>query len=277
MNNQDINRLEKLSLTIEGTRENDCNAEIDDFLNITGGILALLKKIVRQHYKNKSEKIPKCRFLLTNLSHNSPAQVEIAIKPLKIEHMYFSPTNKLGEILRDINECKADYIPNDYIDSLMSTVEPIRNKRIHKAKVKLNGGESEFRFFDINSNFVENLDKESKKEVSDYTTIEGKIEMVQLHTSEYFKIYSDLESAPPVSCSFSNELKPKVIGLIDRRATVYGRAWYRPKSYHPNRMNVEKITPLALGERPDMKKLKGAFDITGGLSVEEYMKSIRNE
>ena len=45
----------------------------------------------------------------------------------------------------------------------MSTVEPIRNKRIHKAKVKLNGGESEFRFFDINSNFVEILDRKVKK------------------------------------------------------------------------------------------------------------------
>ena len=148
--------------------------------------------------------------------------MEIAIKPLKIEHMYFSPTNKLGEILRDINECKADYIPNDYIDSLMSTVEPIRNKRIHKAKVKLNGGESEFRFFDINSNFVENLDKESKKRCLITRPLKVRLKSVQLHTSEYFKIYSDLESAPPVSCSFSNELKPKVIGLIDRRATYTG-------------------------------------------------------
>ena len=273
--------MEKIGITVEGLPENNGNAEIGDFLKIAEGVITLLKKIARREQgKEKAHKKAKdYKFLLVNLSHSSPARIDIGIAPATAGARPLSLISDTKKFFSLVSEGNTDSIPDEFLIAGESIAGPICRKGI-KAGIQFSKDALPDSSVAVDEQFVRNIQQARRdQEICDYSTVEGRIEMLNLHGKPRLKLYSDLPGAPPLVCDFSDpEIEKKATTAIKRRVAVRGQAWYRPHSFHPHRMHLEGIDLLDDGDCPRAADLKGAFPrITGDLTIAEHIAKIHDE
>ena len=272
--------MEKIGITVEGLPENNGNAEIGDFLKIAEGVITLLKKIAqREQGKEKAHKKTKdYKFLLVNLSHSSPARIDIGIAPATAGARPLSLISDMEKFFSRVSEGNTDSIPDEFLAAGESIAGPIRRKGI-KAGIQFPKAVPPDSSAAVDEQFVRNIQQARDQEICDYSTVEGRVEMLNLHGKPRLQIYSDLPGVPSLVCVFSDpEIERKAIEAIKHRVAVRGQAWYRPHSFHPHRMHLEGIDLLDDGDCPRAADLKGAFPrITGDLTIAEHIAKIHDE
>lgn len=128
---------------------------------------------------------------------------------------------------------------------------------------------------DANSLTIENFRKE---EIVVPTSIVGRVGMLNLRNKKgLIRLYSRWDKKSPVEIFFSEKFKGRVIKSLEKLIEVRGEGRFRPGRVLPYRMEMSSIKTL-----PDKidwagwRAMRGAFpDITGGLSIDEYVAKIR--
>jgi hypothetical protein len=142
----------------------------------------------------------------------------------------------------------------------------------------LNDGVSQVSFSLPNSNPVHptqrvaaNVDYLTAPAYEDYSTFEGKIEMLSVHGRPVFRIYDEL-TGQSISCFFPADHLDEAHDLFNKRVAVSGNARYS-RMGRPISIRVEAIRPLHGGIT--LEQLKD-INITGGVSSEAYVRKQRD-
>ena len=94
-----------------------------------------------------------------------------------------------------------------------------------------------------------------------------------------FKLVSRIAEWNTTQVSFTPAQKPIVSALADKLIEVRGPAYYSGETPMPDKMSIIKISEIKIDPNaPKLSEMWGAFpDITGGLSVQDYLRAIRSE
>jgi hypothetical protein len=109
----------------------------------------------------------------------------------------------------------------------------------------------------------------------DYSTIEGRVEVVSIHEGNSVFIWETL-TRHRIECSFrDDEQFNRAVALLGKRVAVAGRVHYR--NHIPRTITVEEPIRM-LRDAADLPQPKsiGPIDITGGLSSEDHVRRMRD-
>jgi len=106
-------------------------------------------------------------------------------------------------------------------------------------------------------------------------SVEGKLEAISIHKSKKFVVYDAL-TKKAITCEFADEMLDGVKDALGHRVLVSGTVHWNAKS-EAKRVDAENIR--LLGEKlPSTLDLSGAYpDITEGMTIEQYIRSIRGD
>lgn len=106
-------------------------------------------------------------------------------------------------------------------------------------------------------------------------SVEGKLEAISIHKSKKFVVYDAL-TKKAITCEFADKMLDTVKDALGHRVLVSGMVHWNAKS-EPKRVDADNIR--LLGQHlPSTSDLSGAYpDITEGMTVEEYIRSIRGD
>jgi hypothetical protein len=107
----------------------------------------------------------------------------------------------------------------------------------------------------------------------DFSTIEGRLEIVSVHDHLSFFIWETLTNHR-IECFSTESQLIQATSLLQKRVAVTGRVHYR--NHVPKSIDVESIRGLRdANELPQPKDI-GPINITDGLSSEEHVRRLRN-
>lgn len=114
--------------------------------------------------------------------------------------------------------------------------------------------------------------------VEELGTIEGQLKMVTLAGTPYFGVYDDI-TGKRVSCEFELELLEKIKSALGRRVSVSGLVSYGADGLPKRIREISDLTVFPPDEElPTAEEvLRADLDLTGGLSLEDFMQRIRLE
>lgn len=153
-----------------------------------------------------------------------------------------------------------------------------KGEQFGKMAIELQNGQSRQKILNIDHTFPK-IKRLRKKEVVCESSVVGWADQINLHKKKgMMKIYPYVSEKMPVDVYFSEKFKSRVIKSLGKTVKILGegRHWLdRPLPY---RMEMSDITVLPeIDEGKVWRNMYGAFpDITGGLSVDEYMAIIRD-
>lgn len=274
---------ERLVVTMEGLPLHGGNIPVGVFLSVIGGLRKLMRQIAERQTGKKGGGM---EFLISDLSHSSPASVEIspggdpAIGGRVVAHA--------ENVFVCIAKGDVENIPDPECDAVETIVAPYRNKKLNMESIqRLNGAlAGGYPLVNVTKKFVVNLDKRREGELRGVTTISGKVEMIDLHSSP-IKLVIYPRIGGPVAWYLPNNARDTAIKTIGKRVSVTGDARYRPEPDNPGVQRpyridggTDKIDIFGSEEENTrlFAKLRGAFpDLTGGKDTVEYLRELRGE
>ena len=102
-------------------------------------------------------------------------------------------------------------------------------------------------------------------------TLEGTLEMVNLHGTNVFRIY-DVLTGNGIKCVFSDELWAEIQPAIDKRVSVYGTMRYH-RDGRPIEMKAAGVRQLA-ASLPQFFEVP-ALNITDGVDPADFIEALR--
>jgi hypothetical protein len=120
-----------------------------------------------------------------------------------------------------------------------------------------------------------NVDQVIGPRYSTIGAVEGKLEMISIRKFPRFGITHSI-SGKSVKCRFQPEMLEQVKDALGKRVSAAGIVYYNAQG-DPVRVDVEWIRVLrAKHELPSASEIGGSDpNFTGGLSTEDYMRSLR--
>ena len=152
-------------------------------------------------------------------------------------------------------------------------------EKISRLEIRaINGKSNDERVYEMSERLQKNL-ANTGKEQSCISSVEGKLEKIDIRSKNAFTIYRDLPNCPPLQCNFPPELLEQVGRAIGRYVSVSGECVYAENANFPSRITVHEMKLLPdEKERVKLRDLQGvAPGLTGGLSSVEYVRRQRDE
>ncbi len=261
--------MNKIVFQIEGPEQNNHHLDMSVFVEKTRQFLELLKSIA------KDGNADGVVFHVVSLSHSSPAT--IGCEPQGQDAL--AAFNKVDKILNLIEEQQADHLSHPVLSS-MENLARYKPQQIARAEVHTVAEEADKRVYELDDRFRETLSKARSAEEKVTSTIDGKLEQINIHGSaNTFKIYSSLSYMPSVTCKFSDELLGNVQGALGRFVSVWGKCFYRPDAAFPYKIDVREMEMLPpCEELPSLSDLRGiAPEATGSKSSEQFVRESRDK
>jgi len=266
----------RITLRMAGPEENGGDVNASVFLKQIQAFLEMLSETDRVLSGGKF-----VDFLVSGLSHNSPAAIEIEVVPKKEETPGYYPNELIEGVYDNITRIQrsADVVmPLDY-DALIAyrDLTKLFDKGINSLWVEKSGESSTIAPL-LSTNIEKLLGPDEYEEGS----VTGYLHHVNLHAQNVFTVYPTFPGEPKVRCVFAREakdLRVRVAEAVDQYVTVYGRKSFRSNHPHPYEMKVTDIdVHPPVDELPKIQDLWGvAPDATGELSSEDFVRGVRNE
>jgi hypothetical protein len=121
-----------------------------------------------------------------------------------------------------------------------------------------------------------NIDRFLRPVYQHYGSVEGVLQMVSVaRPTPQFSV-RDSVSGRAIACSVPRELLDHVLRVFGRRVTVYGRVRTNELGDVLS-IRVEQIEAFPPeNELPSIRQVAGAFDLTGGKSIEDHLASLED-
>jgi len=123
----------------------------------------------------------------------------------------------------------------------------------------------------------DNIESLLGEDVTSVGSMEGFLELVNVHKQNHFYIYPTITSQK-ITCIFQTEMLEKVGGALKRYVSVYGVLRYKRDDLFPYKIDVDsmEIYPPE-SELPSLASLRGiAPDATGGLESVTFIRKLRD-
>lgn len=261
----------RVSLELRGDAKDGEHVRLQEFVEKLSALQTALTSTERLITENKSSTFYK----VVNLSHNSPATIELESTPKKIgEDQGLRVVESFLANLRHISDTGNPPSGIDY-PTLVAYRDlcSISNKRIQGMKL-----------FGSGFNLVLDQDLEKKIESAFgpddayHGEYSGRLEGINVHTKNVFTIYP-INGGRGVECIFSDDMALEVSGNLKKRVLVYGKIFNKLWSPYPYRIQVEWMERLPEeSEIPKLSELYGlAPGITGEKSPEEFLNDLRED
>ena len=261
-----------LVLKLEGPEKNDCHLALSVFAEKLRQFNVFLTSSAKDGNQDRTT------FQVVNLSHSSPAMLEC--KP--ISENLLPTTGTIIQIQQDLDSVQsneAQYLSNTALSALENLAR-FDQKKIARAEIQVIGEESEVYVYPLNDRFREALRAARDAEDRVISTIDGKLEQINIHKDQNtFRIYPDLPNRPAVVCQFPAQLLTEVQKALGRFVSVRGECFYRPNAAFAYRITVQEMTILPPdSELPSLRDLYGiAPDATGDKTTEQFVRQLRDE
>jgi hypothetical protein len=221
------------------------------------------------------EEKPATYYKVVNLTHSSPATVELEATPYK-------RANDIGEHvikkffygLSRIQE--TGQISDEYDRIVLESYKGL-GQMLHKnlSEVKLSTSGYDIQ---ITSQFEARIDLLLGTDVLRDGSIEGMLEAIYLHNkANKFYIFPTVGPSKVV-CHFSDDMMSGAIAAINRYVRVSGQLKFKERGFFPHEVEVEemKVHPYE-SDLPTLVSLRGlAPNATGKLDSVDFIRSIRD-
>lgn len=264
----------KIRITI-GSEEDSHDVPFSEFARVVNNSYALIKNAAGIALGKGHD----CSFLLSDLSHSSPASMDIISRSNIQPHAAQYIASRLKEESSDLVNGKGVDLPGSSLELWKSFVHPRMKNRISGLRIESVDSGSVSNIMQTDKDIVEAIKKIQREEIKCQTSVVGKIELLNFHNRRYLKVYPRVKKWNPVRVYFEENLRKDVIECVDKYAEIYGVGKHYPRHTLPYEMKMDRIRPLPDEESvPKLFEMRGiAPNITGGKSVQEYLDDIREE
>lgn len=266
----------RIVLRLEGLEQNDYHLELSVFVEEAKHFLGVLRASAEDSGESGAV------FHVVGLSHSSPATVECIQKnqqPQSAEVPADLATKMVMKNLNLVQNDKADLLSSASSSAIEKLTE-YSSQKTTRAEIQIINGKSENKqVFKLDDHFRNILMKAKSAEERDISTVDGKLEQVNIHDSaNTFKIYRSLPNAPSVACKFPPDLLENVRNALGKYVSVRGECFYHSDVSFPYKINVRKMEVLPPSdELPSLSDLYGiAPDATGNESSEQFVRKMRD-
>lgn len=145
--------------------------------------------------------------------------------------------------------------------------------------MKING-ESDNKLYKFDNEFRKKLAMTRQLEESVVSTIDGKLEQVDVHNkANTFKIYVSIPIVSSIVCKFPQVLLEDVRDSLGRSVSVSGLCLYRPDAVLPCQIEVQTMEVMPANEElPSLSDLYGiAPGVTRGKTPEQFVRDGRDQ
>ena len=272
----DMKRKNRLVLKIEGPGRNDHHLDLSVFADKTRQFLRLLKSNA-QEIDAKDMVFP-----MVSLSHSSPVTMECVPQsrhPMFAEADDARYIKNFAQNLSYVRENEAHRLSNLTL-SCLEKLAKVDAGKIASSEIQIINDELVApHVYELDSRFQENLANAHKAGETVVSTIDGRLERINIHGANTFTIYSSLPNKPAVACKFRKELLKNVQGALGNFVSVWGKCFYRSDTMFPYKIDVQGMEVLPpSGELPSLNDLRGiAPDATRGESSEQFVRKLRDQ
>ena len=106
------------------------------------------------------------------------------------------------------------------------------------------------------------------------TTLEGTLEVVDIHGEYEFAIY-DILNGHKIKCKFEKEMLDEVISLLRSRVAVTGEARFS-RAGRPDSIKVRSLRQLRNADELPQFRAGEEIDLTGGMDSAEFVRRMRD-
>ena len=215
-------------------------------------------------------------YRITDLSHTSPATVEIAATPRSPD---FDHTNDiLDGLVGSMSQIAKDgtapnWVDRDLLKRLRDLNGPV-GRSVRAARLRRKG-----RTVELNQLLKAKIELILAPEETFEGSLKGRLEAINLHDqTNTFRIYPPA-GASRVTCHFPEELRKAAISALDRNVMVAGVLKYKASAPFPEAIDVREIDVLPDAEElPRLVELKGAApEATDRQTPAEFVRKLRDE
>ncbi len=256
--------------TIEGLEQNNRHLELSVFAEKVKQFRDFLKISADESGKND------IAFNVVGLSHSSPATIECepAGKNMANNVAAFESVRKNLNLVENRQTRNLSHRTLYAMEDLAE----FNPQKIARAEIQLiSEDDKEECVYKLDEGFREKLNEARSSEEKIVSTIDGKLEKINIHNNaNTFTIYTFVSS---VVCKFPKDLLGEVQSALGSFVSVWGECSYRPDAAFPYKISVREMKVLPPGEEvPSLRDLYGiAPDATGGKSSEQFVREMRDE
>ena len=263
-----------LIVHLDGLDQDGGNVRLAAFLED----LDTVKKLITASDKIVSrESRPTSDYLVSGLSHESPAAISLTAEPHDQAKSFSVQT--IEYLISSLVSIRDDLvIPSNATDNFLdNAVNLIGGLGIRFKRLWLQTDKN--RTASIDEKLKHALDNLIGPTIVSWGAVKGVVERLNIHSRTYaFNIYP--ASGPQnVKCVFNPSLMDKAIAAVNHTVTVTGKLKYRPNQLTPYECSAEEIERHPSdGELPKLEELYGiAPDATGDVETLEFIRGIRDE
>lgn len=261
---------DRITLRLVGTPEDDQDVRFGAFVNK----LEAMKDALRATDRVISQGEPLFDYRVVNLSHESPAAIEVEAVPLEteVERDAGFLMDTFYQTLEGI-QVSGD-VPEGFGYTALQKFKGLQPSRHGATEVVFLRGEDEL---SLSGSWSKNVDQILGPDQFELGSATGMLQQLNVHGGKReFTIYPTF-GEPPLQCRFDAQLRGEVVKAVDCYVEVYGRLRYKVGGMYPHAIDAEDIEPYAPeSQLPTLDELFGAApDATEGKSIEEFVQDIR--
>lgn len=266
----------RLSFKIEGLVENGGHLDLVVFSEKVRALHKFIKVNMEEYSNRRGISSDQIAIRVVNLEHNSPAEVVCEAVCNSDPH-----TNPFEEVVNTLQSVKSGNTSNISYKALsaLNTLTMDKTSGIRSAELEIKNGEEKNLYkLSLDRDFVEKVEKLINTEEIIMSTVDGRLEQINIHNGRNrFTIYQAILGYG-ISCKFNPSELEKAVGAIGRYVSVFGKCKYRVGSPSPHHIDVREMEILPdSSELPSLRDLRGISpNMTGDKSPEEFVREIRD-
>lgn len=267
-------RGRKLSLHIEGVPELAGDVRLGAFIE---KLIALRGALIESDHILSGREDQSLDYIVTDLSHSSPAAVEIEPYPIKEDGT--NPDAQIDFFLKTIAEVRhAAGVPKRVTTTLLDHIKKLTDGVGNSfERIWLTDSDGGVAALDAEVN--EAIRKLLPRTKRAYGSVRGVVKKYSgVGDRPYFQIYLPIGDWH-VKCHFPPELLEQAREAVERTATIEGYLAYHEGDKWPFEVRVKSLrVHKQNSELPTLSGLSGtAPEATGSMTTGEFLRSLRND
>lgn len=259
----------KVVFRLEGPEKNNHHLDLSVFANKIKEFEGFLKNTAQDTDENGAE------FRVIRVSHSSPTAIECALTNKSGEDAK-NIFDNVGINLSSVTEGKADHLPHAVLRQLEKLAK-FTPQEIGRAEIQVVNGVDQGHWYQLNNSFRETLAKTRRAEPICISTVDGKLEQINIHNKvKQFTIYT---FSSRVTCHFEPQLLNDVQKALGKNVAVSGECLYRPDAAFPYKIIAREMEIFP--DSKDLPSFKDIFGIapnlTGGKTSEQFVRESRDQ
>ena len=261
-----------IKLILEGHDEGG-HVDLTLLLKGLGALKSALLAADRTVHRGRPSKI---RYVVSGLSHSSPAEVDISPKYTGED----AGDDRSDEVIECISHAAGQVdsgeIPDDANHELLEALRPLYSmghQQCQSAQLVLGG-----RAFGMTERAALAVAQAFAAEGSTWGSVTGALEQINIHGgARIFTLYPRV-GPKQVRCAFPEHLRQTAMASLGRRVTVRGQTRYRPHAKFMHAIAAQEMDVLPADDAPPtLGELRGVLKGATDRTAVEIIRESRDE